>query len=102
MTNTYIYFSIFAIAIATYLIRVIPLLLLKKPIKNRFFRSFLFYAPYATLASLTFPAILSSTGSFYSSLVGFVIALITSLLNLGLPITAASSCIGALITQLFI
>lgn len=73
MSDTYIYISIILIAVVTYLIRVIPLLVLKKPIKNRFFRSFLYYAPYVTLAVLTFPSILSSTGSFISSLVGFIV-----------------------------
>lgn len=97
MSDAYIYTSIVAIAATTYLIRVIPLLLLKKPIKNTFFRSFLYYAPYVTLASLTFPAILNSTGSFTSSLVGLIVAVIVSFFNLGLPLTASLSCISALI-----
>lgn len=102
MSNLYIYLSIFAIAIVTYLIRVLPLLLLRKPIKSRFFNSFLYYAPYVTLATLTFPSILSSTGSFYSSLVGFIVALVLSFLKLGLPISAAGSCISALIVDALI
>lgn len=102
MSNFYIYLSIFSIAIVTYLIRVIPLLLLRKPIKSRFFNSFLYYAPYVTLATLTFPSILSSTGSFYSSLAGFIVALVLSFLKLGLPISAAGSCIAALIVDALI
>lgn len=97
MSDGYIYTSIVAIAVTTYLIRVIPLLLLKKPIKNTFFRSFLYYAPYITLAALTFPAILNSTGSFIPSLVGFIVAVVVSFFNLGLPLTASLSCISALV-----
>ena len=47
----------------TYAIRVLPLTLLRRPVKSRFLRSFLYYTPYATLAVMTFPAILSATGS---------------------------------------
>ncbi len=101
MSDSYIYISIAAIAITTYLIRAIPLLLLKKPIKNTFFRSFLYYAPYVTLASLTFPAILNSTGSFLPSLAGLIVAVVVSFFNLGLPLTASLSCISALVMILF-
>ncbi|MBQ0071818.1 MAG: AzlD domain-containing protein [Spirochaetales bacterium] len=102
MSNTYIYTSIFLIALVTYLIRVIPLLVLRKPIKSRFFRSFLFYAPYVTLAVLTFPAILGATGSFASAFAGFLVAVVCALLNLGLPITAGAGCIAALILELIL
>lgn len=102
MSDSYIYLSIIVIAGVTYLIRVIPLLLLKKPIKNKFFRSFLYYAPYATLAALTFPAILDSTGSFIPSLVGFIVAVVMAFCNLGLPLTAGVSCIASLISLLVI
>ena len=101
MNNNYIYISILLMAIVTYLIRVVPLLVLRKPIKNRFFRSFLYYAPYVTLSVLTFPSILYSTGSFYSALAGSIVALIASFFRLGLPVTAAAGCIAAFIFQLF-
>ena len=54
--NIYIYIAI--VAITSYLIRVLPLTLIRKPIKNRFIRSFLYYVPYVTLAEMTFPEIL--------------------------------------------
>ena len=100
MNDSYIYISIILMAVVTYLIRVVPLLVLRKPIKSRFFRSFLYYAPYVTLSVLTFPAILYSTGSFVSALAGSVVALISAFLHLGLPITAAAGCVTALILQL--
>ena len=100
MNDSYIYISIILMAVVTYLIRVVPLLVLRKPIKSRFFRSFLYYAPYVTLSVLTFPAILYSTGSFVSALAGSVVALVSAFLCLGLPITAAAGCVTALILQL--
>ena len=50
----------------SYLIRVLPLTLIRKPIKSTFIRSFLYYVPYATLAVMTFPAMVESTGSLLS------------------------------------
>ena len=64
MNNTYIYIAIMALTI--FLIRALPLTLIRKKIKNRTLRSFLYYVPYVTLAVMTFPAILHATGSIYS------------------------------------
>ena len=61
MRNIYIY--IFVAAIVSYIIRVLPLTLIRKPIKSRFIKSFLYYVPYVTLAVMTFPAILTATQS---------------------------------------
>ena len=60
-SNAYIY--IFTAAIVSYLIRVLPLTLIRKPINNRFIKSFLYYVPYVTLAVMTFPAIIEATQS---------------------------------------
>ncbi len=54
--NIYIYILI--MAGVSFLIRALPLTLIRKPIQNRFFRSFLYYVPYVTIAIMTFPAIL--------------------------------------------
>ncbi len=59
--NIYVY--ILLAGLVTYLIRILPLTLIRKPIKNRFIRSFLHYVPYVTLSVMTFPAILYATGS---------------------------------------
>ncbi len=58
----------------TYLIRLLPLTLIQKEIKNPVIRSFLYYVPYVTLAVMTFPAILTATKSVWSALGGFIIA----------------------------
>ena len=59
--NVYIY--ILVMAGVTYLIRVLPITLAKKEIVNPYIKSFLYYVPYACLAAMTFPAILSATAS---------------------------------------
>ena len=53
--------SILTAAVVTYLVRVLPLTLIRKPIRSRFLRSFLYYVPYVTLAVMTFPAIVQAT-----------------------------------------
>lgn len=59
--KTYLY--ILVMAATTYLIRVLPLTLIRKPIRSVFLRSFLFYVPYVTLSVMTFPAIMNATQS---------------------------------------
>ena len=57
--NTYLYIAV--LAITCYLIRVLPLTLIRREIRSRFLRSFLYYVPYVTLAVMTFPSILTAT-----------------------------------------
>ena len=59
--NNYIYIAV--MALVSYAIRILPLTLIRKPIKNRFIQSFLYYVPYVTLAVMTFPAIIQATQS---------------------------------------
>ncbi|MBQ1477955.1 MAG: AzlD domain-containing protein, partial [Erysipelotrichaceae bacterium] len=61
MTRTYLY--IFLMALTVFLIRVLPLTLIRKQIRSPFLRSFLYYLPYVTLAVMTFPAIIDATAS---------------------------------------
>lgn len=74
--NTYIYLII--MAVVTYAIRSIPLTLIKKPIKNKFIQSFLYYVPYVTLAVMTFPAIMDATqaplGGLLALIAGILVA----------------------------
>ncbi len=66
-----LFLYIIAMAVTTYLVRMIPLTVFQKKITNRFFRSFLFYVPYAVLAAMVIPAVFSATKSFGSSVTGF-------------------------------
>ena len=71
--NIYLYIAV--MAGVSYLIRVLPLTLIRKPIKNQFIQSFLYYVPYVTLAVMTFPAILSATNSTVSAALALLPAL---------------------------
>lgn len=86
----------------TYLIRMIPLALVKKKIKNRFICSFLYYIPYAVLGVMTIPSIFYSTDSLISAVAGFVTALILAYFEKGLLTVAVCSCFTAFIAELVI
>ena len=74
-----IYFYILVMAGVTYLIRMLPITFVRKEITSPFVRSFLFYVPYSCLAAMTFPAILSSTGSLVSAIAGFAVLAVLGL-----------------------
>jgi branched-subunit amino acid transport protein len=98
--NPYLY--ILVTGLVSYLIRVLPLTLIRKPIKSRFIRSFLYYVPYVTLTVMTFPAILSATNSVYSGLFALILGIIVAYLTENLFIVALSSCAVVFIIELFI
>lgn len=97
MTDLQIYISIYCMAVVACLIRLIPLMLFRKPITNRFVRSFLYYAPYVTLAVMTFPAILETTGSLTTALIGFAAAIIMALSGVHFVITTFGTCLLVLL-----
>ena len=87
--NIYVY--IFTMALTTYLIRVLPLTIFRKPIRSRFLRSFLHYVPYACLTAMTFPAILSSTASIISGAAALIVAILLAYRGKSLIVVAVSS-----------
>ena len=89
-------------ALVTYLIRVLPLTLIRKEIKNRTIRSFLYYVPYVTLAVMTFPAILSATGSIYSAWAALIVGVLLAFKGRSLFQVAVFSCIVVFVLELFI
>ena len=88
--NIYIYILVmFAV---TYLIRVLPLTLIRREIKNKTIRSFLYYVPYVTLAVMTFPAIMEATNSPVAGLAALVVGIILawfgrSLFQVAVPVS---------------
>lgn len=93
---------IFIMAGVTYLIRMIPFSFFRKKIKSKFFKSFLYYIPYAVLSAMTIPAIFHSTGSIITAAAGTIIAVILAYMNLPLIVVALSATAAAYITGLFI
>ena len=95
-----IYTYIFVMALTTYLIRVIPMTLFRRPLKSRFLRSFLHYVPYACLTAMTFPAIPESTASRYSGAAALVLAVFLAYRRKGLlTVSLAASGIVILMEQ---
>lgn len=86
----------------TYLLRAMPVVILRRKIKNIRLRSFLFYVPYAVLAAMTFPAILSSTRSAVSALCGLGAALVLGWQGKSLMMVAAAACAAVFLAELLV
>ena len=100
MHNNYIYIAV--MALVSYAIRVLPLTLIRKPIKNRFIRSFLYYVPYFTLSVMTFPAIINATQSPVSGAAALIAGILAAYLGAGLLPVAVICCGVVFVLELFI
>jgi len=98
--NVYLY--IFAMAAVTFLIRVLPLTLIRKEITNRTIRSFLFYVPYVTLAVMTFPSILSATQSSISGWAALIAGIVLAWFGGSLFKVSIVCCAVVFIVELFL
>lgn len=98
--NTYVY--ILTMGLVTLAIRIIPLTLLRRQIKNRFLQSFLYYVPYATLAVMTFPAILHATQSTLSGAAALLVGTVSAWFGFDLFKVAVSCCSIVLILEFFL
>ena len=99
-SNVYIY--ILVMALVTYLIRMLPLALIRRQMNSTFVKSFLDYVPYATLSAMTFPAILHSTGSLASAVIGFAVAVYLSYKEKSMITVALCACMVVFIAERFI
>ena len=98
--NVYIYIAV--MAAVSFAIRVLPLTLIRKKIKNQFLNSFLYYVPYVTLAVMTFPAIIHATGSIYSGIAAMAVGIVAAWFGFDLFKTALSCCAVVLVLELFL
>ena len=94
--------SIIVMAVVTYIPRVFPLVVFRRPINNVYIRSFLHYVPYAVLSALTFPSILWSTGSVLTAAAGTLTAILLAYFEQSLVVVAVAAILvvyaaGALI-----
>ena len=94
-----IYLYILVMAVTTYLIRALPLTLFKKPIHNRFVKSFLHYVPVACLTAMTFPAILTATDHMIAGAMGLAVAIFLALRKKSLIVVAVAACAAVFITE---
>ena len=96
--NPYLYIA--CMAGITFLIRVLPLTLIRKEIKNKTLRSFLYYVPYVTLAVMTFPSILSATQSPLAAATALVAAMLLAWFGVSLFGVAIASCVTVFLVEL--
>ena len=83
-------------------IRILPITLIRKPIKNKFIQSFLYYVPYVTLAVMTFPAIMEATQSPIAGLVALILGIVAAYFGLGLFPVSIICCVAVFIIELFV
>lgn len=100
MHNIYIYILI--MALTTYAIRILPLTLIRKPIKNTFIQSFLYYVPYVTLAVMTFPAITQATQSPISGTIALLLGIIVAWKGASLFQVALLCCSVVFVLECFL
>lgn len=94
-----IYWYILVMALTTYLIRVLPLTIFRRPIRSRYLKSFLHYVPYCCLAAMTFPAILSSPQSPVSGGAALLIAVVLAYRGKSLIVVALSGSAAVLVVE---
>lgn len=94
-----IYLYIFTMALTTYLIRVLPLTVFRKPIRSRFLRSFLHYVPYCCLTAMTFPAILTSTATVISGAAALIVGIVLAYRGRSLIVVSVSCSAAVMLTE---
>lgn len=95
MSNSTVWTYIFVMALVSYLLRTLPLTIIRKPITNRFVRSVLYYLPYATLAVMTVPSILFISDDPICGLAALAGACVTAWITSNLLLSATIACIAA-------
>lgn len=99
MSTVYIWMGIAVMALVTYLIRCIPMVVFRKKIKSRWVQSFLYYVPYTVLTAMTVPAVFTSTGSVLGASLGCMVAVVLAYFKKGLLTVALCSAFVAFLIQ---
>ena len=100
MSIGYIILGIAVMALVTYLVRVLPMVIFRKKITNVRIKSFLYYVPYAVLSAMTFPAIFSSTGTYPSAIAGCGVAVLLAYFDRGLLTVAVGAASTVYLVQM--
>ena len=98
--NTYLYIAV--MAATTYAIRVLPLTLIRKPIRSTFLRSFLYYVPEVTLSVMTFPAILEATNNMWAGLAALIAGILLAWFGGSLFQVAVLACVVVFVLELIL
>ena len=94
-----LYQYILTMALTTYLIRMLPLAVFRKPIRSRFLKSFLHYVPYACLTAMTFPAILTATESVISGAAALIVGVVLAFRGRSLVVVSVACCAAVFVTE---
>lgn len=86
----------------TYLIRLLPLLFIKKEIKSKFVLSFLYYLPYAVLSAMTLPAVLYCTGNVYSALAAVAVCVVMSYFDMSMISVALGGALTVAVSEMLL
>lgn len=100
MSTIRIWSCILVLALVSYALRVLPLTLIRKPIRSRYIHSVLYYIPYATLAVMTVPAIFSVTENPLAGIAALILASLTAWFTSNLLLSAAAASIAVLVVQI--
>ena len=98
--NVWVYIAV--MSAVSFLIRVLPLTLIRKQIENRFLRSFLYYVPYVTLAVMTFPAMVEATQVPLAGLLALVVGVILAFVGAGLFPVSIACCVTVLLAEMIL
>lgn len=86
-------------AAVTYLIRMLPMTVWRRPIRSRFIQNFLAYIPFAVLGAMTFPEVLYSTGDLRTAAAGVLVAVILAWRGKSLLTVAVAACAAVAAAQ---
>lgn len=99
MNIKYFALALAVMACVTYLIRLLPLIFIRKRIKNKFLRSFLYYVPYTVLSAIAFPAIFLSTGNLISGIIATLVCILLAYKGKNLIFCMSVSIISVVIVE---
>ncbi len=103
MTPTLRFILYLAVMVAvTYLLRLLPMLFIRKPIQNRFIRSVIYYVPYAVLAVMAFPAMLHVTPNVITGVVATAVTLTAAFFKRNLVTVSAIAASAILVMELLV
>lgn len=98
--SAYVY--IIGMCLITAVIRIMPLLVLRRPIRNRFLRSFFYYVPYVTLSVMTFPAIVNATASPIAGAAALIAGIVLAWIGANMITVSAACCAVVFLLELFV
>ena len=97
-----VWLSLLLMILVIYSVRMVPMILFRKNITNRFFRSFLYYVPYVTLSVMTFPAIIHATKHPLEGVLALIAGIVTAWISKDLLIVAVTCCVTVLLAGVVI